>query len=343
MSATPRCSCPCCRAQQDVEGNSLIYGSRARRRRRAEHRRCTRAGAVRAGGDPRRRAVVPRFGILPGAGTGRRPPSSTERARSLAGARFIRSARPLVRSSLLAVAVINFFNLMFMAALPAVRGAAAAYPARRAGPLVGRGRGRRRGPPRAVTKRICRGHRRWLGVAQRAASLFAAPIALVPLAARAATADPGDAVRPPSSSSGFGVIAPDIGIGSIFRRGYPARSSRARVSRRLPGDQLRHPAGRRPDRRPARRAASGCGRRSGSPPWWAGPAGAGCSPCCQVRYRDSGCPSAKRSSSRADDAATSPARRPGRDQIRCNRRSDPVEEVEEAVGDGLIAALRARR
>ena len=42
------------------------------------------------------------------------PPASTDKGAVTAGARFIISS-PIVRSSLLAVGTINFFNLMFLA------------------------------------------------------------------------------------------------------------------------------------------------------------------------------------------------------------------------------------
>jgi MFS family permease len=153
------------------------------------------------------------------------PPASTDKGAVTAGARFIISS-PIVRSSLLAVGAINFFNLMFQAVyllyivrqlhirpgeLGIVLGAAAV------GGVAGA----------AVTRRICDvigvGWAYTLGCA-----LFAAPVALVPLAsgprplvlAMLFTAESG---------SGFGVMVLDISIGSIFAAVIPPEL-RARVS-----------------------------------------------------------------------------------------------------------------
>jgi MFS family permease len=212
--------------EQYVEGNSLIYGSRA----------LSYVAGPSIGGVLVQVLSAP-AAILADAlsflGSAfflsrtrtQEPPSSTEKGAVLAGARFIRSS-PVVRSSLLAVAVINFFNLMFMAVyllyvvrqlhirpgeLGVVLGAAAV------GGVAGA----------AVTKRICAA----IGVGwayTAGCMLFAAPIALVPLAggprplilAMLFTAE---------FCSGFGVMVLDISIGSIFAAVIPPEL-RARVS-----------------------------------------------------------------------------------------------------------------
>ncbi len=214
------------RPEQYVEGNSLIYGSRA----------LSYVAGPSIGGVLVQVLSAP-AAILADAlsflGSAfflsrtrtQEPPSSTEKGAVLAGARFIRSS-PIVRSSLLAVAVINFFNLMFMAVyllyvvrqlhirpgeLGAVLGAAAV------GGVAGA----------AVTKRICAA----IGVGwayTAGCTLFAAPLALVPLAA---------GPRPlilamlftAEFCSGFGVMVLDISIGSIFAAVIPPEL-RARVS-----------------------------------------------------------------------------------------------------------------
>ena len=195
-------------------------------RRRAEHRRRAGAVAVRADGGARGCAVLPRLGVLPACGPG--PPSrrrAVEKGAVTAGARFIVSS-PIVRSSLLAVGTINFFNLMFMAVyllyvvrqlhirpgeLGLVLGAAAI------GGVAGA----------AVTRRICDsigvGWAYTLGCA-----LFAVPVALVPLAS-----GPRPLVLAmlfaAEFGSGFGVMVLDISIGAIFAAVIPAEL-RARVS-----------------------------------------------------------------------------------------------------------------
>jgi MFS family permease len=214
------------RPEQYVEGNSLIYGSRA----------LSYVGGPSIGGVLVQILSAP-MAVLADAlsflGSAfflartrtQEPPRSTEEGSVTAGARFIRSS-PVVRSSLLAVAVINFFNLMFTAVfllyvvrqlhvrpgeLGLVLGAAAV------GGVVGA----------AVTKRICDG----IGVGWAytlGCLLFAVPIALVPLA---------DGPRPlilgmlfaAEFASGFGVMVLDISIGSIFAAVIPPEL-RARVS-----------------------------------------------------------------------------------------------------------------
>jgi MFS family permease len=153
------------------------------------------------------------------------PPASSDKDAVTAGARFIISS-PIVRSSLLAVGTINFFNLMFMAVyllyvvrqlhvrpgeLGLVLGAAAI------GGVAGA----------AVTRRICDaigvGWAYTLGCA-----LFAAPVALVPLAS-----GPRPLVLAmlfaAEFGSGFGVMVLDISIGAIFAAVIPPEL-RARVS-----------------------------------------------------------------------------------------------------------------
>ena len=101
---------------QYVDGQSLIYGSRA----------LSFVGGPSIGGllvqaahrpvrGRRGRAVVPGLGVLPGpdpaggAAGGRRKGARSPRARGSS------PTRPLVRASLIGVATINFFNLMFAA------------------------------------------------------------------------------------------------------------------------------------------------------------------------------------------------------------------------------------
>jgi MFS family permease len=142
-----------------------------------------------------------------------------------AGARFI-AGSPIVRSSLFAVAVINFFNLMFSALylLYAVRvlqisagliglvlGAAAT------GGLIGA----------AVTRRLA--DRVGVGWAYAAGcALFTAPLMLVPLAG-----GPKPLILltlfAAEFASGIGVMVLDISIGSIFAAVVPDEM-RSRVS-----------------------------------------------------------------------------------------------------------------
>jgi MFS family permease len=153
------------------------------------------------------------------------PPASTDKGAVTAGARFIISS-PIVRSSLLAVGTINFFNLMFQAVyllyiirqlhirpgeLGVVLGAAAI------GGVVGA----------AVTKRICD----VIGVGWAytvGCALFAAPVALVPLASGPRPLVLG-MLFAAEFGSGFGVMVLDISIGSIFAAVIPPEL-RARVS-----------------------------------------------------------------------------------------------------------------
>jgi MFS family permease len=153
------------------------------------------------------------------------PPDRSGKGSVTAGARFI-AASPIVRSSLLAVAVINFFNLMFSALylLYAVRalnisagliglvlGAAAI------GGVIGA----------AATARLA--DRVGVGWAYAAGcALFTAPLMLVPLAGGPkllvlATLFAAE------FASGFGVMVLDISIGSIFAAVIPG-AVRSRVS-----------------------------------------------------------------------------------------------------------------
>ena len=210
-----------------VEGNSLIYASRA----------LSFVGGPSLGGLLVQVLSAP-FAILADAlsflGSAfflhRIRPSEPPADRSgkgsvTAGARFI-AGSPIVRASLIAVAIINFFNLMFSALylLYAVRalhisagliglvlGAAAI------GGVIGA----------AVTKRLA--DRIGVGWAYTAGcALFTAPLLLVPLAggsrllilATLFVAEFG---------SGFGVMVLDISIGSIFAAVIPDEL-RSRVS-----------------------------------------------------------------------------------------------------------------
>ena len=83
-------------------------------RRRAEHRRGAGTAAVRPVRGGRGRAVVPGFGVLPGPDPAGGAAGRRFRGSALAGARFV-AGSALVRASLIAVAAINFFNVMFAA------------------------------------------------------------------------------------------------------------------------------------------------------------------------------------------------------------------------------------
>jgi MFS family permease len=140
------------------------------------------------------------------------PPDRSRTGAVTAGARFIIGS-PIVRASLLAVAIINFFNLMFSAlyllfavrelhlsagAIGLVLGAAAV------GGVLGA----------AVTKRLA--DRMGVGRAYAAGcALFTAPLMLVPLAAGPEPLVLGT-LFVAEFLSGFGVMLLDISIGSIF-------------------------------------------------------------------------------------------------------------------------------
>jgi MFS family permease len=140
------------------------------------------------------------------------PPDRSGKGAVTAGARFI-AGSPIVRSSLLAVAIINFFNLMFSALylLYAVRalhiGAGligAVLGAAAVGGVLGS----------AVTKRLA--GRFGVGWAYAAGcGLFTAPLMLVPLAGGPKMLVLGTLFAA-EFLSGFGVMVLDISIGAIF-------------------------------------------------------------------------------------------------------------------------------
>jgi MFS family permease len=140
------------------------------------------------------------------------PPDRSGKGSVTAGARFI-AGSPIVRASLIAVAVINFFNLMFSALylLYAVRalhlGAGligAVLGAAAVGGVLGS----------AVTKRLA--GRIGVGWAYAAGcALFTAPLMLVPLAGGPKIAVLGT-LFVSEFVSGFGVMVLDISIGAIF-------------------------------------------------------------------------------------------------------------------------------
>lgn len=153
------------------------------------------------------------------------PPDLGGKGAVTAGVRFI-AGSPIVRASLVAVAIINFFNLMFSALylLYAVRelhisagliglvlGAAAV------GSVIGA----------AVTKRIA--DRIGVGWAYAAGcGLFTAPLLLVPLAGGPKPLVLGTLFAS-EFLSGFGVMVLDISVGSIFAAVIP-NELRSRVS-----------------------------------------------------------------------------------------------------------------
>jgi MFS family permease len=214
------------RPEEYLEGNSLIYGSRA----------LSYVGGPSIGGILVQILSAP-MAVLADAlsflGSAfflfrtrtQEPPRSTEKGSVTAGARFIRSS-PIVRSSLLAIAVVNFFNLMFMAIyllyvvrhlhirpgeLGLILGAAAI------GGVAGA----------AVSRRVCDA----IGVGWAYALgclLFTAPFALVPLAGGPRPLILG-LLFAAEFVSGFGVMVLDISIGSIKAAVVPPEL-RARVS-----------------------------------------------------------------------------------------------------------------
>ncbi len=153
------------------------------------------------------------------------PPDRSGKGSVTAGARFI-AGSPIVRASLAGVAIINFFNLMFSALylLYAVRqlhitagliglvlGAAAV------GSVIGA----------AVTKRIA--DRIGVGWAYIAGcAFFTMPLLLVPLAGGARLTILGTLFAA-EFLSGFGVMVLDISVGSIFAAVIPDEV-RSRVS-----------------------------------------------------------------------------------------------------------------
>jgi MFS family permease len=214
-------------ADRYLEGNSLVYGSRA----------LSFVGGPSVGGLLVQLLTAP-FAVLADAvsflGSAFflariRPPEPpadpAERGMVMAGARFIRNSA-IVRASLVAVATVNFFNFMFFAlfVLYAVRSLQV-----RPGELgLVLGAGAVGGVLGAiVTKRLAD----WIGVGwvyTWSCLVFTAPVLLVPLAG---------GPRPlilamlfaAEFGSGFGVMTLDISIGSIFAAVIP-NQLRARVS-----------------------------------------------------------------------------------------------------------------
>jgi MFS family permease len=153
------------------------------------------------------------------------PPADDSKGSILAGARFI-AGSPIVRSSLIAVATINFFNLMFNALYllyavrvlhirPGVVGVLLGVAA--AGGLLGA----------LVTKRIAAR----IGVGWTYAAgclLFTAPLVLWPLAHGALPLVLA-MLFVAEFASGFGVMMLDISIGAIFAAVIPDRL-RSRVT-----------------------------------------------------------------------------------------------------------------
>jgi MFS family permease len=201
-------------ADQYLDGNSLIYASRA----------LSFVGGPSVGGLLVQLLSAP-FAILADAlsylgsayflrriNPAEAPPDRSGKGSVTAGARFITSS-PIIRASLLAVAIINFFNLMFAALylLYAVRalhitagligvvlGAAAV------GSVLGS----------AVTKRLA--GRIGVGWAYAVGcALFTAPLMLVPLAGGPKPLILGT-LFVAEFVSGFGVMVLDISIGTIF-------------------------------------------------------------------------------------------------------------------------------
>lgn len=202
-----------------VEGNSLVYGSRA----------LSFVGGPSIGGVLVDLLSAP-FAVLADALSflgsafflsrirpAEAPPKKAERGALTAGAKFIRGSA-VVRSSLIAVAIINFFNFVFFALfvlyatrslhvrpglLGLVLGAGAV------GGVIGA----------LVTRRLI--GRLGVGLVYTASCLvFTAPLMLVPLAG-----GPAPLILTMLSTaefiSGFGVMALDISVGSIFAAVIP--------------------------------------------------------------------------------------------------------------------------
>ena len=183
--------------------------------------------ADRAVRDRRGRPVLPRLGVLPRRIRPPEPPADASGKGSLtAGARFILGS-PVVRASLAAVSVINFFDFVFSALfvlyatrslhmrpglLGLVLGAGAV------GGVIGSLSTRR------LADRIGIG---WAYV-DRAPSCSPAPLALVPLAGGPRPLVLGMLFLA-EFGSGFGVMLLDISIGSIFAAVIPAEL-RSRVN-----------------------------------------------------------------------------------------------------------------
>jgi predicted MFS family arabinose efflux permease len=206
-------------ADRYVEGNSLVYGSRA----------LSFVGGPSAGGLLVQWLTAP-FAVVADAlsflgsayflsriRVAEPPTAGKEHGGLLAGARFIRSSG-IVRASLTSVATINFFNFMFFAlsVLYAVR-----YLHIRPGELgLLLGSGAVGGVLGAAVTRRLTG---WIGAGWAytgACLVFTAPLVLIPLAA---------GPRPVILAmvfgaeflSGFGVMVLDISIGAIFAAVIP--------------------------------------------------------------------------------------------------------------------------
>jgi MFS family permease len=201
-------------AEQYIDGNALIYASRA----------LSFVGGPSLGGllvqllSAPFAIVADAMSFLGSAFFLRRihpteaPPDRSGKGSVTAGARFIVGS-PIVRASLLAVAVINFFNLMFSALylLYAVRSLhldagliGAVLGSAAVGGVLGS----------AVTKRLA--GRIGVGWAYAAGcALFTAPLMLVPLAGGPKLLVLGT-LFVSEFVSGFGVMVLDISIGAIF-------------------------------------------------------------------------------------------------------------------------------
>ena len=212
---------------QYVEGNSLIYGSRA----------LSFVGGPSVGGVLVQAFTAP-FAVVADAASflysalflarihpDEPPAAAPGKGAVMAGARFIRRS-PVVRPSLLAAATVNFFNLVFFALFvlyatrhlhvrPGVLGLVLGLGA--VGGLLGA----------AVTKRLA--GRFGLGRVYTASFLvFAAPMALVPAAAGPRWIILG-MLMAAQFVCGFGVMVLDISIGAIFAAVIPD-DMRSRVS-----------------------------------------------------------------------------------------------------------------
>jgi MFS family permease len=160
------------------------------------------------------------------------PPADTGKGGATEGLRFI-ARSPVVRASLIGVAVVNFFNLMFFALLTlyAVR-VLHVSPGLLGLVLGGGATGGLLGA--ALTKAIAA--RAGVGLAYVAGAFaFTVPLALVPLAPAPARGAPGahwavaGMLFGAEFLSGFGVMVLDISIGSIFAAVIPD-TVRSRVS-----------------------------------------------------------------------------------------------------------------
>ncbi|HVB46170.1 MAG TPA: MFS transporter [Streptosporangiaceae bacterium] len=202
-----------------LEGNSLVYGSRA----------LSFMGGPSVGGVLVQLLTAP-FALLADAASflasafflGRirpdePPPDKAGKGAVLAGARFIRGSA-MVRSSLLAVSFINFFDFVFLALFVFYATKSLHVPSGLLGLSLGVGSvGGMLGA--AVTKRLAT--RFGVGRMYTAACLmFIAPLALVPLAAGSRSVIMA-MLMAAEFFSGFGVMVLDISIGAIFAAVIP--------------------------------------------------------------------------------------------------------------------------